>query len=463
MHRSLALASSAVFLAACGGSSGGTDDSALVQEAQALRQEMLAAGMEPVSDPPPVSDELFRLGQALFFDKLLSGSEDVSCATCHLPQFGTGDGRTLSDGVRGHGLGPDRIGGVMIPRNSPPLFALHERDSFFWDGRMRRVGGLLLLPDAVFLPPDHRSPFSPGLEAMAAQAMLPPVSREEMRGQAGDNDLGDLPDGYNSSGGSPEGTIDVWVTLADRLLSLPVYQQMFLEAYPGTLLTDFHFGHVGNALAAFEARAFARTDSPFDRFLRGDDRALSADELRGGREFLAAGCAECHHGPLLSDGQFHNTGLPQLGPGTSLSGFPNPFADLIVFGGGPDHGREDATGRLEDRFRFRTASLLNVELTGPWGHAGQFERLRDFVAHYEDPAASNLGYDVGSNVTDPRLVHMVVENSAEVLSTLHPSLQGTRDIDLTAVVDFLKALTADDAGDLDDVVPVAVPSGLPLF
>jgi len=455
--------SSVLLGSACGGSSGGGggegEDVASQAEIDSLRRELDFAGIVPLAEPPAVSDELFELGRALFFDKILSGSQDVSCATCHLPQFATSDGRTLSDGVRGIGLGPNRGGGEIIPRNSPALFALHLKRQIFWDGRLsvQHAGGVTAfgLPEAV--PVDSRmvATFTPGLEVLGIQAMLPPVSREEMRGEPGENPLGDLEDGYNSPGGRPEGTLEVWGQLMERLMLTPGYLELLQAAYPTTLLGTFGFEHAANAIAAFEARAFARTDSAFERFVRGDDQALTGTQVRGAHAFFQAGCAACHSGPLLSDEDFHNTGLPQLGPGvigTSFGAVP-----------GSDVGREIASQVFTDRFKFRTPSLLNVTLTGPYGHAGQFERLRDMVAHYRDPFLSHYTYDIQSNVSDPALVTTLVPNSAEVLATLDPRLRRVNDFDVDAVVAFLESLTADDARDLSALVPDSVPSGLPVF
>jgi cytochrome c peroxidase len=446
----------AALLGACGGTSaGGSSGDASPEEIQALRDELLVAGIQPLPDPPPVSEALFRLGQALFFDKILSGNQDVSCATCHAPQFGTSDGRTLSDGVGGIGLGPNRGGGMRTPRNSPALFNLHLRDELFWDGRIEHDLGTLDLPAAVELTDAMHAALSPGLELMGAQAMLPPVSREEMRGLPGNNELGDVGDGYNSLGGGPENTREVWDLLTERLLDLPGYVRLLQEAYPGVQFQDFTFAHAGNALAAFEARAFARTDSPFERFVRGDDQALTRDQVRGALVFFGEGCASCHSGPLLSDGRHHNTGMPQLGPGV----LNQPFG-LIA---GTDIGRMNATNNPDDLFQFRTPSLLNVALTGPYGHAGQFKELRDMVAHYRDPVVSNHNYDIGANVSDPLVAQMLTHNSDWVLSTLDFRLQVRNEIDVDAVVDFLHALTADDAAGLSEVVPTSVPSGLPIF
>jgi len=449
------LASLALVATACEGgqSSSGAPPSEL--EVEALRHELFAAGIQPLTDAPAVSDELFALGQALFFDKLLSGNQDISCATCHLPEFGTSDGRNLPDGVHGFGFGPDRGGGTMIPRNSPALFNVHAKGELFWDGRVERTAGALDLPPAVDIPDELRAVFTPGLEVAAAQAMLPPVSREEMRGAAGENPLGDLGDGYNSGGGQPEHTRQVWDELTQILLDQPGYVALLQAAYPGVALDEFTFAHAGNALAAFETRAFARSDSPFERFVRGDDQALTQKEVRGALVFFGEGCASCHSGALFTDGEFHNIGLPQLGPGVSDFAFAG-FA-------GPDLGRELASGSAADAFKFRTPSLLNVALTAPYGHAGQFAELADMVAHYEDPAVSNLTYDVQANVTDPRLVTLLWPGSPVVLNTIDARLDGPNEIDVGAVVDFLEALTADDARDLSALVPSSVPSGLPIF
>ena len=447
--------SSALIFAACGGGSsgGGTEVSDL--RVEALRHELFAAGIQPLPAPPPASEELIALGQALFFDKVLSGNEEISCAMCHLPDFSTSDGRTLSNGVHGLGLGPNRGGGEIIPRNSPSLLGLHLKRELFWDGRVSSHAGFIALPPAVTLNDQMRNAFTPGLELFGSQAMLPPVSREEMRGMAGENELGDEGDGYNSNGGSEENTTRVWSRLTERLLDLPGYVELLRNAYPGVQIQEFNFAHVGNAIAAFETHAFARTDSAFERFVRGDDQALTSRQLDGALEFFGdAGCVRCHSGSALSDQQHHNTGMPQLGPGV------NAFAP---FGDRSDFGRENVTGRFEDRYQVRTPSLLNVELTAPYGHAGQFRTLRDMVEHYRDVVVSNTFYDINSHVDDPELVTTLVPNSALVLATVDARIATPNNFDVDAVVEFLRSLTADDARSLADVVPDSVPSGLPLF
>ena len=364
-------------LTACSGGGGSDAPVAVTGDVvQDVRNVLAAEGITPLPATPVVDDDLFALGQALFFDKLLSGNQDVACSTCHLPSFAGADGRTLPNGVGGFGIGPARALGEIIPRNSPSVLNTHLLSSMFWDGRIESApGGGLSTPAGAALTPAMQAVFSPGLERLAAQAMMPPVSREEMRGAIGENELGDFPD---------DDFTNVWDGIMDRVLAVPAYVTLFANAYPGTAVVDLNFAHAANAIAGFEARAFARSDSPFERFVAGDDAALTANQLNGALEFYgAAGCDRCHSGNLFTDEQFHNIALPQFGPGKGNGP-----------GGNDDFGRENVTGFNGDHYRFRTPTLLNVELTAPYGHAGQFADLDDFVAHYRNATNSLLGYNI---------------------------------------------------------------------
>ena len=119
-------------------------------------------------------------------------------------------------------------------------------------------------------------------------------------------------------------------------------------------------------------------DSPWRRYVEGDRDALTDQQKQGALLFFGApneggaGCAACHNGPLFSDGQHHVVAFPQIGPGKGD-------------GNNDDFGRERETGDSDDRYRFRTASLLNIELSAPYGHAGSYETLEDVVRHYNNP------------------------------------------------------------------------------
>lgn len=116
---------------------------------------------------------------------------------------------------------------------------------------------------------------------------------------------------------------------------------------------------IGKALAAYQ-RTLVTEPSPFDRYLQGDENALSADAKRGFDLFVGeARCIECHNGPMLSDGKYYRMGISQ-----------------------EDIGREAVTGKKEDRYKFRTPSLRNIAETGPYMHNGLSHSLESIVLFY---------------------------------------------------------------------------------
>ena len=157
-------------------------DNAPSVTAQLVRQLAAGRGIVPLPPAPKVRPELVRLGQALAFDKILSGNHDISCMTCHLPAFATGDGRSLSIGQGGIGLGPRRIppNGVFIPRNAPPLFNMNAMLHLFWDGRVSvDANGTFHTPAGDQITPAMTRVFEFG--AISALGMFPVTNRAEMR------------------------------------------------------------------------------------------------------------------------------------------------------------------------------------------------------------------------------------------------------------------------------------------
>lgn len=387
----------------------------------------------------------------LAFDRILSGTRSISCMTCHHPAFATTDGRSLPVGHAGVGLGPNRQPEIMnerafIPRNSPALFNLAGQRSLFHDGRLEQsffstsgpLGGFRT-PAGAQLTDAMVRVFEFGI--VSAAALFPVMDRDEMRGTAG-NELAALAD--NDFTG-------VWAALMRRLGDIPEYRAMFEAAYPGTPFGQMTFAHAANAIAGFLVAEFSFRRSPFDAFLAGDDRAVTTQQLRGARVFLQNTCSFCHGGPSFTNPGFFNTAVVQIGPGK---------------GNGPsgreDFGRQNVTGQNGDVYRFRAPTLRNVELTAPYGHAGQIVSLREFIKHYDDPAASLASYDVTQ--LEPALRATRVANDAQMLAGLDftvraISLSGQDIDDLTA---FVKALTDPAARNLAASVPSRVPSGLPV-
>ena len=454
------------------GSSAAAQSSAnqLATGAAAPAPPLAPTGVTPGPALPPPADptdflattpEQVELGRLLFYDKLLSGNQNVSCATCHHSLLDTGDGLSLSVGEGGRGLGMTRDTGSgasaiheRVPRNAPPVFNLGalEFTILFHDGRIAvdpsQPGGFLS-PAGAQLPNGLGS-------ALAVQAMFPVTSATEMAGQPGENPVAD-----GAEAGQLAGPNGVWDQLADRLRANAEYVELFREAYPSEiqLASDVTFVHAANALAAFESEAWRTIDSPFDRYLRGEAEAMSPHQLAGMELFYGkAACSDCHAGTYQTDLDFHALAMPQIGPGKGDG--PNGYEDF---------GRERVTGLASDRFRFRTPTLRNVALTGPWGHAGAHATLEAVVRHHLDPVSELLAYDrsqaalpPGANLADDFacLDDPVAVAALTAASELAPSSLNDGEVD--DLVEFLHALTDPAALDLRHDVPFRVPSGLPV-
>nr|WP_299345556.1 cytochrome c peroxidase [Allomuricauda sp.] len=416
-----------------------------------LKEVIKKHNLKAYVDVPPLDTAKVKLGRMLFFDKILSGNKDISCATCHHPSLNSGDNLALAIGVGGFGLGDNRTMGVnrdRVPRNSPEIFnrGAEEWHTMFWDGRVSSKGEI-----GFVSPADEKLP--DGLDnVLAAQAMFPVTSRDEMRGEIGDEDIfGEQNELALISNAAPQ---SVWHALMRRLLSLPEYQKLFTEAYPTVPLDKLGFQHAANAIAAFEIEEFTFVDSPWDKYLRGDLDAMGESAKRGALLFYGkANCVECHSGNLLTDQQFHNIGIPQFGPGKERA------APL-------DAGRFAETGNPTDRFAFRTPPLRNVAITGPWMHNGAYNELEDVIRHHLDPISGLKGYDKTQLSPELRATLKDDETVIErILDNLTPKISSPTFLDDREVQDimaFMVSLTDSSALDLQRLMPNEVPSKLPM-
>ena len=186
--------------------------------------------------------------------------------------------------------------------------------------------------------------------------------------------------------------------LVEQLKADGDYPEAFRKAYGDAGITA---GRIADALAGFE-RTLVFDDSPLDRYMDGDPAALDASQQRGLTLFLGkAKCIQCHHGPNLTDNQFHDLGVPDQ------ASFDNPkILATIRFDaqrmGLPDWaqltrdpGRELVSKDPADRGKFRTMGLRNIESSPPYMHNGALATLADVVAFYDrgggdDPHKSPL-------------------------------------------------------------------------
>lgn len=407
-----------------------------------VRSLTAGRGITALPDPPYVRPALVRLGHALVFDKILSGNRDIACMTCHLPHYATTDGRSLAIGQGGTGLGPSRTHpqDKYVPRNAPSLFNLYALGPLFLDGRVERdSAGHYHTPAGAQLTPAMTRVFEFG--TASAIPLFPPLVRVEMRGDSG-NELAALPD---------DSARAIWADIMTRLGKIPEYRSMFEAAYPGTKFDDMNFAYASNAIGGFLIAKLSFDNTPWDRFLRGDNGALTEAQLVGAKTFMSLKCSVCHNGTDFTDNQFHNVAVAQIGPGEGDG-----------LGGHDDFGRMRVTGNPADKYLFRTSPLRNITLTAPYGHDGAIVSLRDFVAHYSESGLKLENYDPSQ--LDPDLQGTVQHNASDILATRDTSIATVVfDDQITdELTTFLGALTDSAAARLDYLVPTHVPSGLPV-
>lgn len=311
----------------------------LTEQDEALLSSMVLKG-KPV-DPNNATlddDAVAEFGQQLFFDRGLSNvvtdggfvlaTQGVACVQCHVPAAGFSDDRTARN--VSFGLG-------WTARNSPTLLNVAFYEWWGWDGRADTLWG----------------------QAVHA---------------------------YEAAGTMGGDRLRLTRALAARYPDR--YQAVFHEALPDVPFAPTSeearriYERSLKAWATYMSRLTSQ-DSPFDRFAQGDDHALSEGARRGLTLFFGkAGCVQCHRGPMFSDNQFHDLGIGQAGPNVAnvdkgrFTGLEKLKA--LQFRRAAEVPAPTAT----DVGRFRTKSLRNVSLTGPYMHAGQLETLKDVVWFY---------------------------------------------------------------------------------
>ncbi len=143
-----------------------------------------------------------------------------------------------------------------------------------------------------------------------------------------------------------------------RLRAVRGYTDAFARAFPGET-QPVTFDNAARAIAAFERKLV--TPSRWDKFMKGERAALTAEEFEGHHEFMHTGCATCHNGPYVGGRSFQKLGAEKPWPDSS------------------DTGRYGVTKAATDRMMFKVPSLRNVEKTGPYFHNGKVATLDEAV------------------------------------------------------------------------------------
>lgn len=356
-----------------------------------LRAVIAAEGLS--GDPsqgrtlPSIDEPLAQLGKLLFFSKSLSGDMDTACASCHHPALGGGDGLALPVGtgaVDPDVVGPGRQRADGLPnvgRHSQTVFNVGLYDSaMFWDSRVESIGkeagqngsgSGIRTPESALNTADPLVATSTTL--VAAQARFPVAVPEEMLGSfmpGADPEavrerlaarIGDYGDGAGELANNE------W---------LDEFQAAFVSSAPAEQLITFD--NIALAIGEYQ-RSMVFVDTPWKAYVEGDNGAISDLAKEGALLFFGdtaqegLACAACHGGDFFTDERNTIVGFPQIGPGKGDGA-----------AGDADFGREQQTANSQDRFLFRTPTLLNLLATAPYSHAGVYS-LDSATAHYFIP------------------------------------------------------------------------------
>lgn len=270
-----------------------------------------------------ITPEKIALGHKLYFDTRLSRGQELSCATCHdLQGYGID---TRPEAIEhGKSFGHRRQFGE---RNSPSTYNAGIHIAQFWDGR------------------------ATDLEEQAKGPILNPV----------------------------EMTMADEASVVAVVKSIPGYEPLFKAAFPDEK-DPITYDNIAKAIGAYERTLV--TPARFDKFLEGDDNALTQEELTGLNTFMESGCIACHLGPGFGGSMFQKLGLVK----------PYPTED---------EGRAKITQNPADKYVFKVPSLRNVEKTAPYFHDGSIKTLPEAVklmAVHQTPAG---------NISDEKVTQIV--------------------------------------------------------
>jgi cytochrome c peroxidase len=367
---------------------------------------------EPLANPFETVEEL---GEALFHDENLSQNRTQACATCHDPERGFVDARLDEQGlVSAVSLGDD--GASLGDRNAPtaayaafsPVFHFGERERHNNQNQNRLYEGAL---GGLFLD---------GREA-------------DLEGQAGGPFLNPLEMGMPDA-----------AAVVARLREDTRYQAAFDEFFGQGVLSreEEAFAAVTESLAAYERTpTFAPFDSRYDRFLRGEV-VLTFKELSGKSLFFSqfSNCGVCHqlHGegdPVnervepFTGFEYHNLGVPVNEAVRAKNGVTDLDVGLA--------SNPAVTEPAAERGKFKTPTLRNVAITGPYMHNGVFRELRtvlEFYDHFNAPEERPDNPETGQPWAPPEIPETVATELLEVGDPM-------TDVQIESMLCFLRALT----------------------
>ena len=190
----------------------------------------------------------------------------------------------------------------------------------------------------------------------------------------------------------------------ERVRQIPGYVAQFGAVFGGE--QPVTIDNAAKAVAAYE-RTLITPNSPFDRYVNGDDSALTEQQVRGMQTFQTLGCVACHRGPA-----FNGPTMPD-GQGFYIS-FPfhdSPYVEK--YGLRDEDGRFAVSGNPDDKHKYRVPTLRNIALTAPYMHDGRFQTLRQVIDHYNE--GGHYAENASPNV---RLLHFSERDKADLTAFL---------------------------------------------
>ena len=309
---------------------------------QTVLQPPLGLPTTPVPTDNPITQEKIALGRKLFYDRRLSINNTFSCAMCHVPEQGFSSYEmATSVGVEGR----------TVRRNAPTIYNVAYMQKLFHDGREN---------------------------TLEQQAWAPLLAHNEMANPS---------IGY----------------VINKIKQSDDYQGLFEKAFNRSASMET----IGMALASYQ-RTLNSADSAFDRwFYAKEENALTESAQRGYQLFSGkAGCNACHlvddHYALFTDHQLHNTGLGyqqtmektpktlkvQVAPGVFVDVAGDTIASVSEEKPA-DLGLYEITQNPADRWKYKTPTLRNINLTAPYMHNGQFQTLKQVIEFYNQGGIAN--------------------------------------------------------------------------
>jgi cytochrome c peroxidase len=293
--------------------------------------------LAPLPDPPKVKPAQAKLGKYLFFDPRISGDGAISCASCHDPKKGWANNQNNDEELS------DAYPGSRYFRNAKSPVNVAFAETVYWDGRL------------------------PG------KSMLQVHVRDHIT---------------ETHFMNMDGRV-----MQERMKQIPMYVKMFKEAWNA----EPSFGKIRNSIREYE-KTLVSKNVPFDKYLKGDKKALSRQATQGLKLFKGkAGCVRCHNGPMLSDYKPYNLGVPE-----NPKIWSDPFRHFTLRSfqlalGVPGFARAEqdvgyyaVSKNNKDIGKFITPSLREVSRTAPYMHNGMLKTLEEVVEFH----AKGKGRDI---------------------------------------------------------------------